>query len=67
MRVKELIEELESLDPELEVVVRGYEDGVDSVSSLELCKIKLNVFSEWYYGDHDVCDDGDIEAVQLES
>ena len=42
MKVKELIEKLSQLDPELMVVVRGYEGGMDIVTG----KISRTVTSE---------------------
>ena len=59
MKVKELIEKLSQLDPELMVVVRGYEGGVDEVSDYGLCDIELNVNDEWYYGKHEMLAEGD--------
>jgi hypothetical protein len=53
MKVKELIERLQALDPELMVVTNGYEGGVDDVEELELEKVALNVNTEWYYGKHE--------------
>ena len=41
MKVKELIEALSQLNPEL--MVAGYEGGVNEVDKSELCDIKLNV------------------------
>ncbi len=58
MKVKELIEKLSQLDPELMVVIRGYEGGVDEVSNYGLCNIWLNANDEWYYGKHEVLDKG---------
>ena len=59
MKVKELIEKLSQLDPELMVVIRGYEGGVDEVSDYGLCDIELNVNDEWYYGKHEVLEKRD--------
>jgi len=59
MKVKELIEVLSQLDPELMVVVAGYEGGVDEVDKSELCDIELNVNDEWYYGKHEMLAEGD--------
>ena len=53
MKVKDLIEELHKLDPELMVVRGGYEGGVTEINSLEVIKIKLNYHSVWYYGEHE--------------
>ena len=59
MKVKELIEELSQLDPELMVVRSGYEGGVDEVTDYGLCDIELNVNDEWYYGKHEMLAEGD--------
>ena len=75
MKVKELIEELQKLDPELLVVVRGYEGGVNEASNIHLCDVELdcNTGIE-YYGKHEILYDGDkpwkengivVKGVQL--
>jgi hypothetical protein len=53
MTVKELIEQLQQLDPELNVFVDGYEGGYDDVVISEIKNIALDVHNEWYYGKHD--------------
>ena len=67
MTVKELIEELKNVDPETMVVVRGYEDGVDEVTSILQTRINLNVHPEWYYGDHQESDTGKVQAIYLQA
>ncbi len=59
MKVKELIETLSQLDPELMVVVAGYEGGVDEIDKYELCDVELNVNTEWYYGKHEILSNKD--------
>jgi len=59
MKVKELIEVLSQLDPELMVVVHGYEGGVNEVDKCELRDIELNVNTAWYYGKHEILLDND--------
>jgi hypothetical protein len=59
MKVKELMGWLQALDPELMVVVDGYEGGVKEATYVELETIALNVNDEWYYGSHEVIVDGD--------
>ena len=54
MKVKELIEKLQQFDPELMVVVSGYEGGVSEASQNEFVTIALNVNTSWYYGEHEV-------------
>ena len=52
MKVKELIEQLEGLNPTYDVVVRGYEGGVNDVVYIEACYIERDVNGAWYYGKH---------------
>ena len=59
MKVKELIEALSQLDPELMVVRSGYEGGVDEIIKIKIYDIELNVNTEWYYGKHEVLQKGD--------
>jgi hypothetical protein len=59
MTVKELIEHLQTLDPDLRVFVKGYEGGVDDKTSIpEPDDITLDVHSEWYYGKHEYTSTG---------
>lgn len=53
MKVKELIEQLKTQDPEAMVVVRGYEGGFSEVDEIGKQSLKLNVHTDWYYGEHD--------------
>lgn len=57
MTVKELIEKLQQLDPELHVFVDGYEGGYNDVVISEIKDIALNVNKDWWYGDHDNFDE----------
>ena len=54
MKVKELIEKLQELDPEMEVMRHGYEGGVENVTQLEIETVALKVNAAWYYGSHEV-------------
>ena len=53
MKIKELIKLLEKEDPEMRVVLAGYEGGLNDVYKLEKLKIRLDANSEWYYGTHE--------------
>ena len=54
MTVKQLIEQLQQLDPDLHVFTQGYEGGYEDVHvGKEVMKIALNVHEEWYYGKHE--------------
>jgi len=63
MKLKDLLVLLSQLPPDVEVVVKGYEGGLDDVIDVKLVKIKRNVNSDWYYGRHETDDDGDTLAV----
>ena len=69
MNVKQLIEKLQGYDPELMVIVSGYEGGVNQAEHAGQVKIKLNTYTEWYYGKHEVTDrDDDLfdcEAIYI--
>jgi hypothetical protein len=55
MTVKELIEQLQTLDPNLRVFVRGYEGGYDDAGPISNIKdIALDYHKgTWYYGLHE--------------
>jgi hypothetical protein len=56
MTVKELIEQLNQLDPELDVYVPGYEGGFDDVNTLSRIMVCKNFYyrdDDWYYGKHE--------------
>ena len=69
MKVKELIEMLQGYDPELMVIVSGYENGANEAEHVGQVKIKLNAYTEWYYGKHEVAerddDPFDCEAIYI--
>jgi len=67
MKVKELILRLQACDPELIVVVDGYEGGVTEVQNIVDRKpLKLNVNEDWWYGEHEIDSaDHDCFAVYI--
>ena len=53
MTVKELIEELEKINPELHVFTKGYEGGFEDVKiDGKIFEVALNYNTDWYYGKH---------------
>jgi hypothetical protein len=60
MNVRELIEELSNLPPDMTVVARSYEDGYDTVAGCEIIDAGYNSSEHhsWYYGrwDHHYAD-----------
>lgn len=53
MKVKQLIEELQLFDQDLEVYVDGYEGGINDAQSIKPIEVVRNVNDEWYYGRHE--------------
>ena len=49
-----------------DIVVKGYEGGVDDIVAVKLVNIKKDVNAEWYYGKHEIDEDGDIQAVFIQ-
>lgn len=56
MTVKELIEQLQTLDPDLQVFVSGYEGGFNDVVSLtgNDVDMALDYHEAWYLGKHEL-------------
>jgi len=52
MTITELIEVLRKYPPELQVVVKGYEDGFNDIDTIKQVSIILNANEEWWYGSH---------------
>jgi hypothetical protein len=67
MKVKQLIEMLQQFDPEMLVMVQGYEGGIDAPEKLYQTAIRLNVHEEWYYGKHEVHHVTDTEKADCEA
>jgi hypothetical protein len=65
VKVNELIALLSQLPSDADVVVKGYEEGVDDVIDVKLVQIRRGVHEEWYYGRHAIDDAGDVQAVFL--
>lgn len=54
MKVHELISFLYTLEPELEVMISGYEGGYNEVKGVSgTIEYVKNVNDEWYYGPHE--------------
>jgi len=69
MTVGQLIETLQGYDPSLMVIVSGHCGRVNEAEHAGQVKIKLNTFTEWYYGKHEVADYDDLpfdcEAIYI--
>lgn len=69
MKVKELIQKLSQKDPEMRVVVQGYEGGYDEADSIHLVPITKNEHKEdkWWDGEflEVIANDADEIALLL--
>jgi hypothetical protein len=67
MTIKELKEILNSYPEDITISVNGYEGGINDLVSkcVNLHKVNLNVNPEWYYGDHEVKENGDSIRLVL--
>ena len=66
MKVKDLLTLLSQMPAEADVVVKGYEGGVDDVVNVKMVKVKKDVHTKWYYGRHEIDEDGDVQAVFIQ-
>lgn len=66
MKVKDLLTLLSEMPVDADVVVKGYEGGVDDVVNIKLVKLRKDVNNEWYYGKHEINQDGDVQAVFIQ-
>lgn len=67
MTVKELIEKLQALDPDLRVFTKGYEGGYEDARIREdIYSFKLDYHGMWYYGPHEIVEEGgDVKGIVL--
>ena len=66
MKVKDLLTLLSQMPSDADIVVKGYEGGVDDVVDVKMVKIKKDVHAEWYYGRHEIEEDGDVQVVYIQ-
>lgn len=66
MKVRDLLTLLSKMPADADVVAKGYEDGVDDVVQVKLVKLKKDINTEWYYGKHQISEDGDVQAVFIQ-
>ena len=54
MKIKQLLEKLNGLDPELEIYLKGYEGGVTELKTVAEVGVAKNYNVDWWYGPHEV-------------
>jgi len=67
MTVKELIEILQTQDPNKLVLVSGYEQGYDMLQEVRPIKVKHEPTERWWAGEYEdyPLDECDIDAILL--
>jgi hypothetical protein len=63
MKVKDLIEVLKKYNPELPVVVDGYEGGVGKPAGVTEVSLEVDVNTEWYLGEHEIVNNEEYEMT----
>lgn len=58
MTAQELMAHLTTLPPDTPVMMSGYEGGYTDVDRIDTFPVKLNVNTVWYYGPHEICEEG---------
>jgi len=53
MKVKDLMELLDDHDPEMEVMVDGYEGGFSKLEEVVITTVKEVTHRNWWYGEYD--------------
>jgi hypothetical protein len=65
MTVRELIERLQTQDPELRVFTKGYEGGYNDVEfNGKIVEVVPDYNKEWYYGKHQPVDQVHKETLK---
>ena len=64
MKVKELIETLQKLDPETLVLVDGYEGGYAVPTGTKQIDVSGPFKREWYYGEYDNYNKEELLKIQ---
>lgn len=54
VKIKQLQEKLNSLDPELEIYLKGYEGGVAELKMVAEVEVAKNYNVDWWYGPHEI-------------
>jgi len=65
MNIKELIEELQKQDPEMMVVIDGYEGGYQTVELIDEIRLNLNVGKRGLFGEHKKDPQGEARAILI--
>jgi hypothetical protein len=65
MTIEDLVHQLTQYPAETRVVVQGYEDGFDDISSVRPISVQPDPNNAWYYGKLVLVPDGGEKAILL--
>ena len=65
MIIEELIRQLQRYPKNSRVIVQGYEDGYDEITTLREISIRPNPSHEWYNGKYESSDNAASETAVL--
>lgn len=65
LTVEQLISELQKYPKDLQVLVDGYEDGLDAALSTKIVNVKYDENKAWYYGPFYEVEKSDSKAVKI--
>lgn len=60
MTVRELINRLNNEDPDMLVLVDGYESGYDEINSINIENVSGPKKTDWWDGEYDKCKENDL-------
>jgi len=66
MKVKELIEELSNMDPDINVYIQGYEDGLEDLEEIKVVGVLRDLNDTkmfWWTGPHEYDSGGKLSVV----
>lgn len=64
MKVKELMETLQKIDPETLVLVDGYEGDYNTPKTTEIIEVFETKESAWYYGNYKLCPKDELLRIK---
>ena len=67
MKIKTLKKLLDKCDENMEILVDGYEGGIDSKMTARKIRYNKNVNTSWYYGKHEEDRSGKYKGLLISS
>jgi len=65
LTVENLIKELQKYPKDLQVLVDGYEGGLDAILDTEIVNVSFDANKAWYYGAFEENESSKIKAIKI--